>query len=482
MAVIQDHVDVQAILQTAVAPRAGFGLQLFLVDTKAVPIDQIFRLTTKQSYADDYVNYSEVFNYCQTFFAQKRVADELMIGRFIDEDTAVKYVMPNYNTDYTDWELIADGAFKVTSSAPASTVVSGIDFSGITSKDQILTKLNAALAALVAPAVTGLDSAVFEYDALDRLVLSMDGAFGAGEPTVVIEAPGVGTDLSGATYMNVGIDDVSVEGYDAESPVDALIRISQVNDTYYNVHERGCNGAQQLLLAQYIETQEKLLDLFVTNADAKDPTKTTDIGYLTKALSLKRTLCIYTEKTTEYPDGAVSGCVLPASEGTVSFAYEVLSQVTDSGLTKPLTVTERSALSDKNYCWIETIGSNTYLYDGITSGGEEKRIMLGRDWFVARIREAIFADMLNSDFHAFDLPTFTKIEGFIRDIGDQAVARGILVDGETDPDRAFTVTMPDPADFDAAERATHEFDREDIFIGYLNSVINDYQIVGTWSI
>jgi hypothetical protein len=75
-----------------------------------------------------------------------------------------------------------------------------------------------------------------------------------------------------------------------------------------------------------------------------------------------------------------------------------------------LTTTERTELESKNCNHIETIGSNTFMYNGLTAGGEEKRIMLARDWFVARIREGIFTDQLNQPLSAFDNPTLSRVE------------------------------------------------------------------------
>jgi hypothetical protein len=67
----------------------------------------------------------------------------------------------------------------------------------------------------------------------------------------------------------------------------------------------------------------------------------------------------------------------------------------------------------------------------------------------------------------------------IREVGAEAIARGILLDTAEFP---WTVTIPDADDFTAAERATHTMTITDAFTGYLNSAVNDYVIVGTWSI
>jgi hypothetical protein len=475
MAEIRDHVDIQAILQTANVPRASFGLGLFLVDDDQIPIDTRFRYTTKTSFSDDFTSGTVPHDYSNVYFAQKRTPDKLMIGRWAKVATAPFFVSgPGYETDYLAWKAITTGAFKITDSGANSDDVTGLDFSTITALSQILGILNAALAALVGPNVVGLDSASFSFDSLGRLVLTMPTA-GASEPTISMGAPGSGTDIS-ETHFDAS-NGSSPAGVDAEEPGDAIDEISDLDNSWYNLQERGTDDTQKEDLATKIEALEKLYDLVSWNPDAKNPAVSTDIGSVLKALGTKRTLGIYTEHSDQYPDSAFAGAVLPAEEGTTSFAYEALTLVTDSGLNKPLTVSERIALADKGYCWIETVGE-TYLYDGITLGNEEKRIMLGRDWFVARIAEDIFADQLNSPLNSFDNDTLAKIEGIIRNRGEQAITRKIIVNT---PARPFTVDLPDADDIDQVQRDTHELEQYDVFQAYLNSAINDYKIVGTWT-
>jgi hypothetical protein len=368
MATIKDHVNVQAILQTAVATQTTFGLQLFLVDDDQIMPDQRIRIVSQSDYTD-LTTGTVPRNYANSYFSQKRVPAQLMLGRWASTATSPYfYCGSDTEQDYTVWKAISDGTFTVTDSAAATDDLTAVDFSAITSLDQVATVLTAKLAAIGAPNITGLDTSTFEFDDLGRLRIVMSTT-GAAAATITIGPEGTGTDLSSATYMDA-TGGAAQAGWDAEEPTDAITAISAINDTYYNVHERGSSDAQQVALAAQINGLEKLLDLVITNSDAVDPAKTTDVPYQLAALSYKRTMCIYTESTTEFPDAAVAGCVLPADEGTTSFAYEILAGVTDSGGTVPLTTSERTALADKSCTWIETIGSNTFLYDGITSGND----------------------------------------------------------------------------------------------------------------
>ncbi|NIV93795.1 DUF3383 family protein [candidate division KSB1 bacterium] len=488
MAIILGHVDVQAILQTSVVPQATFGLQLFLTDDDQIPIDQRFLLTDKDSF-DDYDSASDPYLFAQTYFAQKRVASEMMLGRWVRTNSAPYWIAgPAYETDYTVWKAVTDGSFTVqdnTTPTPLEDDVSGCDFSGVTDLDGILTVLNAKLAAIAVPNITGLDSALFSFDILNRLILTHSQTGAAAKTLTIIPTdPPVGTDLA-AGFMD-NSNGSTIAGLDAEEPEDALAAISAksaVGDSFYNVAlDRAATDDQMVATASYIEAKTKLLDLVITAAAAKT-SATTDVGSRCKALGLKRTMCIYTEKVDEWPDAATAGAVLPATEGTTNWAYEVLSLVSESGLSAPLDNTAKANLENKNINRIEALGANIFMYDGITSGDIEKRIMLGRDWFEARIAEDLFSDLLNQPLRGFTNATISNVVGIVKTYGEEAIDRGI---GVNTPDRPFTIDAPDADDFTTAQRASHRMElgtsNNPFFTLHLNSAVNDYTVIGVWNI
>lgn len=500
MVEISEHVSVSAILQTAIAPAMGFGTVLHLTEDNQIPIDLRYRLTAKSAFADEYETDTDPYDFAQVFFAQKRTPDELMFGRWISEDS-VSYVICDHDTTLAHWTAVTAGVLTIEDDAgtPHSVKIIPGSFAACTSFAQVVAKLNTTLDALVTPTIAHLEDARFRLDSMDRLVLEHLGDSGGASgvqlhfKATTLTPPEV--DLATAGLLGTPSACETISGYDAEDPSEALAEISKRYNEFYFItmtHMNYCalSDANYLLAqkdaAAYVESQEKLLCLVSDDVDCKNAAKTSDIAYQCKSLTYKRTLVIYSERVEQYPDAAELGCVVPADEGTCSFAYEVLSGVSSSGYTdtgggnyRDLTYGERVALKDKNCCMIQVTGTNVYLYNGITSGNEEYRIMLGRDWFVARIREAIFTDMLNDELHAFDGETFAKVETNIRNVGAEAIARRILVDTV---ERPFIVQMPDPDEVTAAMRASHTFDYEDIFIAYLNSCINDYKITGTWSI
>jgi hypothetical protein len=446
------------------------------VDDDQIPIDQRLRFTDPNSWDTEYTSGSVPYEYASVFFAQALKPSSLMFGRWASAATEPLFVCgPGYEKSFTVWAVETAGSFAVTDGVNTDDIT-GLTFVGVTALSQILAILNAGLAAVAVPTVTGLNTFAFEFDSTGRLVLRSSQT-GVAAAAISITTAGSGSDIS-VPLMDAP-NGTSVAGLDAEEPEEALAAISAINDSYYNIHIRGATDDQLEELAAYVETQEKLLDVVTADPNCIDPASVDDLPYNLQQLNLKRTLCIYHEPTDEYPDAAAAGRFLPESEGTFQFEWQDLAGVSDAGLTGPLSSTALTALKDKNCSNIQRISPITFLYNGLTAGGIEKRIMLGRDWFVARNREDIFAFQINAKLAAFDNPTLTTIEGIIRKNGNEAIDRRILVDT---PERPFTITLPDADDIDTATRATHELVVLEAFRAYLNVAIHDYRIVGTWTL
>lgn len=489
MASILGHVDVQAVLQTSVVPQASFGLELFLTDDDQVPVDQRYFLTTQDSWDTDFTSATDPYNFSNVFFQQKRMPTQLMVGRWAQAATSPYFSSGSgVESDYTVWKAITDGSFTVQDNAgtPNEDDVSGCDFSSITDINGVLTVLNTKMAAIAVPNITGLDTSVWTWDILGRLTLT-NSTTGAAAATITIipTAPAVGTDLAAAfmDYTN-GVTQAGLDAEDPEVATAAISAKSAVGDSYYNIAlDRSATVDQQVSLAAWVEAKTKQLDLVVTSADAYNTGVSTDAGARCLALSYKRTMCIYTGQTTEWPDAAISGCLLPATEGTTNWAFEVLSGVSESGSGSPLSPTQKAALDTKGYNYLETVGTNTFLYDGITSGNIEKRFMIGKDWFEDACAAALFTDLLNQPLRGFTNETIANAVSIVKQYGTEAIARGIGVDTV---DRPFEINPPDADDFTTAERASRQMDlgttSNPFFILHLNSAVNDYTVIGTWNI
>lgn len=484
MADIIDYINFQTLLQTTVTPRQSFGIQLFLVDDDQIPVDVRYRYVTPAGYTDDLEFGTVPRDYATVFFSQDLKADKLMLGRWVGSASHPYFICgPGYEKNPTVWASYGStGSFKVVDNStptPLEDEVIGVVLGGVTTLQQAADQLTAAIQAIVTPNITGLDTSEFKIDSLGRLILEMPTT-GSTAKTVYITTASSGTDIS-EPLLDASNGTV-VAGYDVEEPVDAVDAISDLDDTWYNLHERGATADQQMDLADYVEGREKLVDLFITDTDAYNPADTDNVPYKIFNGGYKRVLCVFPqcpEYTDTYPDAAAAGRFLPAEEGSTQFEGQRLYGLSSEFSGTPLTITQRTVLEDRNCSYIVNVSGTLFLFNGLTGAGIEKRIMLGRDWFNARNREDIFTYQIQQALVSFDNQSLSAIEGIIWSNIREGIARRILVDT---PNRPATVTFPDADDITQAERATHTLTVFDAFRVFLNIAIHRYQIVGTWTI
>lgn len=488
MAEVSDFVSCTITLQTGATPAVSYQ-QMLLVDSTDVPIDRRFRDTTRSGYTTDLTSTENTYKFAQSFWSQKRTADELRLGRWVSSASSPHFICGDHETDYTIWKLVSDGSFKVqdNTGTPLVDTITACDFTSITDLNGILTVLNTKLAALP-PNIVGLDTATFAFDIEDRLVLT-NSTTGAAAKTITIISDTTGTDLSVAAYFDAGTDGsdgLTIAGLDAEEPTAAIsaIRAKPSGDDFYDCAIRGESAVQAQALAAQFEALDKQLTLVITDSDAKDSASTTDVPYLLSQLDYKNTMCIYTEHTITatggWVDAAVQGAVLPAEEGSTAWSTEALSGVFESGKDidnspMALTTSERSALEGKNCNYVVNAGGSNYLRKGLVCSGDEKRVILGRHWMQNSIQADVHQHMLNVPLPAFDNDTLTAVEGVVRRYLTEALARKIIVDTRARP---ITVEFPGEDDFSASERASHEMTLSNVFSAYLNSSVTDVAITG----
>lgn len=464
MATIRDHIDVQVILNTAVAPSASFGVGLLLVDDIQIPTDKRYIIVTPDDY-DSLDTSSQAFKYAQAYFAQKRTPQTLVLGRSFEADSLPYWLSgPALDRDPASYDELGDASLNVDNGTVDEDFT--VSLIGVTAFDQIVDKFQQQFDA--AGTLTGL---TINLDLFGRLQITDDVAGG----TVTVGDAAAGSSLS---VLFDYADDISVPTAPEETLIASTQALQEQQVGFYNVNVRGAQTVDDLVdYASWVETQALLVDFVYSGVDAISSGSEADLGSRLQALGLDRSMVIYTERG-DYPDASVNGCVLPGKEGTVSWSWEALKLVLDSGLLQPLSSTSRAVLKDKGYNWIETLEGNTILYDGITSGNEEKRVMLGKDWYEFSIQSAIYVRQLNIPLSSFDNDTMTALEKIIRDVSDEAVERKIIIDTVKYP---LIVSLPDADDIDQTQKDDHKFTELNAFSAKINSAINDYRIVGIWN-
>lgn len=473
-ALVSDHIVYETFISSGAPPVINFGTMMAMLDEASIPVDRRVLTVSSTSYKEDLPLDSVARAYAGAFFSQDLKADELLIGRRLEADTAPYFVWgPANEADYLVYKAIADAEFAVQDSGANVADAIGIDFSATTNLAQCYALIETTLQALVAPAVVGLDSATVTVDSSGRVSINMPVAVaGATSPTITVVpvTAGAGTDIS--TLMDA-TNGISVVGYDEETILESYAAIKSVDDGFYNVESIRATDADNLLLAPEIETEIRQLTAVTKTVACENPESTTDIAAVLQSTGMSRTLLIYDPLMDTQFACAVDGRVLPEEEGSADWAFSQLTGVEGSRLDTGV----REALKAKNCNYFESVkGYRTYLYPGLNSTKIDKRVILGIDWFDNTNQIETFGIRMSQKFMGFDNETLTKIQEILERNSGIAISRKIFTDSASRP---FTITLPDEDDFTDTERETREMIITDAYKGWATASVLDMYVRGS---
>jgi hypothetical protein len=451
--------------------QATFTVPMMLVDHADIPIDRRYRITSKSAYASEYTSGTDHYLWLQAVWGQNYNPSQAYLGRWISAASPAYMYFPNATTDPAVYAALAATAqLKIHEGAANEDI--NPDFTADTSMADVAASIQAALAAGTIPAAY-----TCTLDSLSRIVITSDNT-GAAADAVSADTPAAGIDLTLAAYLGAS---VSVAGYDAEGIEDAMNAILALDDTPYIMNERGGSISEQVAFSTGVQSLDKICLLRITDADAKDSTKTTDAAYLIGALNHQQTHTEYTEHDTQNPDGALCGEVFPQKEATVNIAHTTLLGVSESGLDGdgstviPLNDTERAALEAKGCDYlIDPAGSVTFS-NGLTTGGNEIRIMVAKMFMAAKVSEEVYGYMVANKVVTFSDADILAIKAIIEFWADEMVDRKALQAG-------YEITMPTAASFTAAQQATHIMDLLDLSDMETQRAVNRVNISLTWNV
>lgn len=480
---ISEIINVSIGLSVTPPSQAGFTVPMLLVDHDDVPIDRRYIEVTKSDYATALTAATEQHGWCTALWGQNYNAAKAYIGRWVSADSSPYFVCQSYETTIATWTGVADGCMTVTSTS-GSDALAALDFSAVTSIVDVAAVIDAAL---VSGGVSAVRCAV---DALDRVIFSDPAVTGAGADAVVIKASGAGTHIELPAYLNVAAG-FAQGGVDLEPLETALSLILAKDNTPYLICQRGGSITQMLALSTAISAMPKYLLLVSDDANGKSSTDTTDIGYKVHALSHNKTQIAYTEHTTDngaaanqYPDAAAIGEILVRAnkEGAVSLAFNPMSGLSESGLDVdnttviPLTVGDRTALEGKGYDYLIAPSTVTHLRSGLAAGGQEVRVMIGKEFMSAKISEDFYGYLIANEVVTFSDPDLLALKSIVSYWAEEMAKRGLL------DESSFEWHWPSASEFTAAEKATHTMTLSDVFSAEVFGSVNDVVMTLSFSV
>jgi hypothetical protein len=471
--------NVSTALSSTPASTADFGVPALLVDHSDVPLDIVYRTVSQSSYATDLTASTDQTSWCASLWGQNYNPALAYIVRWISAASSPYFVRgPNAQTTVATWAAVTDGSLTVTTTAGAD-ALTAIDFTGDTTMTDVAATINAALTA------GGTSGATCTLDALDRIIFTDPAVTGTGSDTVLLSGGGGGTDL----YLPAWLDAANgwqVGGLDIEPLSTAMNRCLALTDAPYAMHERGGSVAQVTAFSTAVNALNKILHLRESDVTAKTAT-TTDFSYAISALSHARTYGIYTEHTVangasldQNPDVVFCGEILPRPEGSTSYANMPLASVSESGLDNngttviPLTDGERAYLEGKSCDYLIKPADKTHARNGLSYGGQEMRVMVGRDWFNYWVMFDTYAYVLARQVVTFSDTDLSAIKSIIIKHADTLVDRKCLEAG-------YTINMPLASSFTSTQKATHTLTLSEVLTADVQIAINDGVITMSWA-
>ena len=197
-------------------------------------------------------------------------------------------------------------------------------------------------------------------------------------------------------------------------------------------------------IAAWVESAKKLAIFWITDADAYDATKPTDLASVLKAAAYDRSAVIWhaTPATgADYPDAAWMGEGFPYDPGTSTWAYKTLKGVTPDNIAG-----KETPLQNKNCNYYSEVGGVNITQEGKVASGEWIDIIIGTDWIEARLREEVFSAFVNNRKVPYDDTGIAMIEGLVKGVLQRAAKAGILQED------SIVVTVPKYADIPQADK------------------------------
>ena len=254
----------------------------------------------------------------------------------------------------------------------------------------------------------------------------------------------------------------------------ALNAIANENNDWYGIVVDQALVSSFADVASWVETAKKFAIFWITDVNAYDPSKSTDLASVLKLANRNRSAVVWHATPAggaDYPDSAWMGEGFPYEPGTSTWAYKTLNGVTPD----TLLASQETALKNKNCNYYMTVGGVSITQEGKVASGEYIDIIIGTDWIEARLREAVYSALVNNRKIPYDDTGIAMIEGLVKGVLNEAASKGIL---QAD---SIAVTVPKYADIPQADKLARKL--PDVkFSALYQGAIHSVTINGTISV
>lgn len=373
------------ILTTPTFPkRAGFGLLLIVGSSAKLPLGNRIRFYSDMTgVAADFAIGDEEYKAAQIFFSQSPAPAQIAIGRRFTAAAPGELIGgSNAVSNIATWNAITAGSIRFIVDGVTRNL-STMNFSTDTTMAQVAARIQAALIA------AGSTGATVTWTGSRFIVRS--GTTGVTSTVAYAAATGSGTDISVTSGLDVTSGGIVSTGIALESISAALDALQVFDPTWYGLTLTSEATQQNILdAAAWCEARVKLFGYSTAQSGALDSTSTTDLPFLLKQLSYRRTFGVWDDND---PYAVVSAFArlfvvnFNEQNSTITLKFKVLPGVS---INNTITETQRLALNGKNVNYYTYFGLSGMLAEGVTASGVFVDEVHGLDWLQNAIETNVF--------------------------------------------------------------------------------------------
>lgn len=413
--------------------RAGFGTLLCVTKETGVLslAERVRSYGSVDAVSADWGATSEVTKMATTYFSQSPKPTSFMVGIRFENAVGANLKGGTYpSTELATLQAITDGSFNISIDG-TSAVISGLSFAAATSMDDVALVIQAALRA---EAVGGFTLATCVYDT-DHFVIT-SGTTGATSTISYLTPTGVGTDLSELLSLDQGAS-LKSDGVDAETITASLSALEEANSSWYGFaftkevrDDVVINGEDAVeAAADWAEARVKVFFTTTNNELTLLSASTTDIAYVLRQKNLSRTLVIFSNYPSEYPEVSVAGRAFSvdftAGNPLITLKFKQLPGIT----VEDLSYSQKLAIEDKGVNALIAIAGNIFLAEGVVSGGRFFDEIHGLDWLQNAIQTNVFGALYTSRRIPYTDAGIQILAQQVRNALAEAVTAGLLAPG-----------------------------------------------------
>lgn len=382
---LSDFVNILITTENGAVTQAGFGTPL-IFDYHTRWTSELVREYTSPSgmVADGFTSSDAAYKAASACFAQG--LSKVKIGRRTTGSTQTLRLTPT---------AVNAATYSVKVTAPSGTTATATYTSDGTAT---VAEITAGLTS----AINGLAIGVTAADATTHVtVTAVANTFYGVVPTagqIKFE------DLTAAASLGSQLDAIALE-----------------DPAFYGVVSTSKGSAEIAAVAAWAEANEKLYAYATQDTDAKGA-PTTDILSTLKTSSYARSFGLFSLSEIEHGDAAFLGKVLYYDPGSATAKFKELAGVS----TTSLTASEFANIKNKNGNYYISQNGRNITGEGVVASGLFIDVVRDRDWFKARLQEAVFSLLVRLAKVPMTDAGIALVEAELRGVCEQAVRAGVI--------------------------------------------------------